>query len=323
MKRVFINMLTTLQKKILIQKFPEVELSYDNLLHRKVYANVYMVIPKGPKAFLWITYVEDKNVAILIILDNKDKIKTMDVYPMCFDKILSLGTLIYGTSFSVGQRKHFSCEDIFFYKGCNIKQYSFSEKFRVFKEMFDKYLSQIAFNNNFLIAGIPICCPNYQQAISNETNLPYKIYGIRLYNLRHKTSQSLGIYIPKEKFVVEAIFRVKASIENDIYNLYCFEPNNFTEPYSSAAVTSYKQSVMLNNLFRTIKENSNLDLLEESDDEEEFENINSDKFVNLNKQIIMKCVYKKQFQKWEPIEVIKDKVKLITRKEAQLLEKKV
>ena len=40
---------------------------------------------------------------------------------------------------------------------------------------------------------------------------------------------------------------------------------------------------MMNSLFRTIKENDNLDLLEESDDDEEFENIQIDKFVNLEK----------------------------------------
>ena len=35
----------------------------------------------------------------------------------------------------------------------------------------------------------------------------------------------------------------------------------------------------MNTLFRNIKENQNLDALEESDDEEEFENISLDKFV--------------------------------------------
>jgi len=316
-------MLTPHHKKTLIKKFPEVELSYDNILHRKVYANVYMIIPKGQKSFLWITYFENKNVAILLILDTKDKIKTIEIYPMCFDKILALGTIIYGTYFTVGKTKHFSCEDIFFYKGIDIRQYTFYEKFKVIKQIFNNYFTQIAFNNNFLIPGIPICCFNYQQAISYEINLPYKVFGVKLFNLRQKMTQSLGIYISKEKFVPEAIFRVQASLENDIYNLFCFEYDNSKKPYSIAAVTSYKQSIMLNNLFRTIKENYNLDLLEESDDEEEFENVNDDKFVNLKKQIIMKCVYKKQFHKWEPIEIIKEKVKLVTRKEAELLEKKV
>ena len=41
----------------------------------------------------------------------------------------------------------------------------------------------------------------------------------------------------------------------------------------------------MNKLFRTIKENDNLDYLEESDDEEEFENISSDKYVDTNKVV--------------------------------------
>ena len=41
----------------------------------------------------------------------------------------------------------------------------------------------------------------------------------------------------------------------------------------------------MNSIFRNIKENRNLDLLEESDDEDEFENINLDKYL-LNKKIM-------------------------------------
>ena len=61
---------------------------------------------------------------------------------------------------------------------------------------------------------------------------------------------------------------------------------------------------MMNTLFRNIKENTNLDLLEESDDEEEFENTKIDKFVNLDKVLIMECVYLKKFQKWQPIKIV-------------------
>ena len=37
--------------------------------------------------------------------------------------------------------------------------------------------------------------------------------------------------------------------------------------------------------------NDNLDYIEESDDEEMFENISLDKYVDLNKKINMKCMY--------------------------------
>ena len=87
-------------------------------------------------------------------------------------------------------------------------------------------------------------------------------------------------------------------------------------------IPTYKSSVMMNGLFRTIKENANLDRLEESDDDDEFENINEDKFVDLNKSLVMRCVYSRRFRKWQPIGIITDKVKLTTRREAELFEKK-
>ena len=69
-------------------------------------------------------------------------------------------------------------------------------------------------------------------------------------------------------------------------------------------IPSYTKSVEMNNLFRNIKENKNLDLLEESDDEETFENISPDKYVDLNKEIKFSCIYNKQFNKWVPNKMV-------------------
>ena len=112
---------------------------------------------------------------------------------------------------------------------------------------------------------------------------------------------------------------VKATIDDDIYDLYCYNMDN---PYGTAMIPNYKSSVMMNKLFRNIRENFNLDLLEESEDEGEFENTSSDKFVNLDKKINMKCVYIHRFRKWQPIEVIHGKTRLITEKEALFFERK-
>jgi hypothetical protein len=57
----------------------------------------------------------------------------------------------------------------------------------------------------------------------------------------------------------------------------------------------------MNKLFRNIKENDNLDALEESDDEEEFEDEKEDKFVHLDKEYKMICEYNYKFKKWVPI----------------------
>jgi hypothetical protein len=95
---------------------------------------------------------------------------------------------------------------------------------------------------------------------------------------------------------------VKAALTADTYQLY--EPADKTF-IGMAMIPTYKSSVFMNGLFRTIKENTNLDFLEESDDEDEFENIQLDKFVNLDKMVLMECVYLKRFQKWQPNKVIK------------------
>ena len=58
--------------------------------------------------------------------------------------------------------------------------------------------------------------------------------------------------------------------------------------------------IQINLSFRTIKEKTNLDLLEESDDEEDFENISEDKYVNLDKSCKMVCRYIPRINKWEP-----------------------
>ena len=72
-----------------------------------------------------------------------------------------------------------------------------------------------------------------------------------------------------------------------------------------ASIPDYKTSVFMNALFRNIKENRSLDALEESDDEDEFENTNIDKFVDLTKKIKMKCIFNYKFKKWTPIECVK------------------
>jgi hypothetical protein len=102
----------------------------------------------------------------------------------------------------------------------------------------------------------------------------------------------------------KAVFKVKAGLAADNYQLFTLE-DTF---YDTALVSTYKCSVFLNTLFRTIKENANLDLLEESDDEEEFENTQLDKFVDLAKTVIMECVYSKRFKKWQPVKITQSRI---------------
>jgi len=54
---------------------------------------------------------------------------------------------------------------------------------------------------------------------------------------------------------------------------------------------------MMNSLFRNIKENRNLDALEESDDEDDA----LIPLVDLNKWARMSCAFIARFKRWQPI----------------------
>ena len=72
----------------------------------------------------------------------------------------------------------------------------------------------------------------------------------------------------------------------------------------NALVLNFKTSVLLNTIFRKIKENQCLDFVEDSDDETDFEDVREDKLVDLNKECIMECYFHVKFKKWIPIQVV-------------------
>ena len=101
-------------------------------------------------------------------------------------------------------------------------------------------------------------------------------------------------------FTKGGIFTVKPDLQNDIYHLY----EDGDKYHAVALIPDYKTSVMMNKLFRNIKENTNLDALEESDDEDEFEDERDDRFVFLDKSYKMVCAYNHKFKKWAPVRLV-------------------
>ena len=63
----------------------------------------------------------------------------------------------------------------------------------------------------------------------------------------------------------------------------------------------------MNSLFRNIRENIELDYIEASDDEEDFENVSEDKYVDLDKSFTMECLYNNKFKMWVPEKVVTNK----------------
>ena len=323
-------------KTQLLNNFPYVELSYEkDITHKKVQVqnadsaqSINMLIPKGPKAFIWFTYWNAKPVCITLpLMPNKKgiNIHNIQLHYASFSKELALQTIMYGTFFNEKNKTCFSCEDIFYYKGIPVFL-GLDQRILLICSLFrNKEISLSSINNalflDTLIIGLPIITSSFKEAEQLLDNLNYEVYAIRVLNANRPDLCGLIKNINTLKEVKEGHFKVKASINEDIYQLYCYDPtNNYDNSLGIALIPTYKKSVFMNSLFRNIKENKNLDLLEESDDEDEFENANLDKFVDTTKTIHMKCVYIKQFRKWEPMEVMDEKVKLSTVKEVYQIE---
>ena len=113
----------------------------------------------------------------------------------------------------------------------------------------------------------------------------------------------------------EIVFKIKPDIQNDIYYLYCVDDLGVEKIYDIALIPNFKTSVMMNTLFRNIKENDNLDKLEESDDEEEFESDDPLRFVYLEKTYNMICRFNPKFKKWFPLRVVEENKHIVQEKE--------
>lgn len=302
-------MLSEEDKNNLLYDFPNIKLSYETVTHKKVeaYDKAYL-IPVGKKCFAWFTL--HKNQAICFILElNMGKIRNIKSMKCCFEQTLSYGTVVYGTLFYYNNHPFFSVEQIYQYKGRNVKTQD------VINEFITKDIQQIAYNRQFVVFGLPIVATNDTMLHDNVTSVPYPIYAIHYTskNESKRWTMNLDTYhcvtmesikptiAPIKQSILSTKSRTtlmcKPDLQTDVYHLYTLD----NEYIGVACVPDYKTSVMLNTIFRRIKENSNLDTLEESDTEEEFENPNIDKYVDLTKTCLMECIYHHRFKKWTPM----------------------
>ena len=284
----------------LLNRFPDIELSYGKNVHNKVQKyDVAIAIPKGQKYFAWFTYFENENVCILLEISKGKMLTNMYTYITSFDSTLSLGTILYGTFFENNDLNLFSIEDIFYYCGKNISNYTFFNKLNNLTDLMTSKINQVSYINNSILFGLPLMYKSDYTLFKEINNLIYPIYAIQYRNEQNNIKYNYKYVNIQQSYLV---FNIKPGIQNDIYYLYCLD-NNREVLYNVAHIPDYKTSIFMNKLFRNIKENDYLDKLEESDDEEAFENISDDKYVYLEKEYKIRCVYNNKFKRWVPIEL--------------------
>lgn len=307
------------EKNNILKRFPDFELSYEKLVHKKVSSDIYVVIPKGRKYLLWFTYYKNNNVCFLMELTGRRLIfKSLEFVSVSFRDELSFGTILYGTLINYEKTRFFTVENIYFYKGKDISKQLFSEKLLTITHLFKNNVKSICFGKNGLSLGVPVIKTTFQEAVDSTETLPYQTYCIQS---RLVNTHANFLNFVHEQAEKNMVFQIRADVQNDIYNLYCYKNGDF-EFYDIAQIQNYKTSVFMNDIFRTIKENQNLDYLEESDDEDEFENISEDKFVDLTKRVNMICSFNNKFNKWSPLRSVSSKDKIATFDELRIVRNK-
>jgi len=328
--------LTHNQTEYLVQRFPKLELSYETFAHKKVSStyDVCISIPNGKKQFAWFTYYGDADVCYLLDVNKDHKVTKAVKIVADFHHKLTYETILYGSLCDIDERQVFIIEDIYYYCGLNVKQFTFGEKLTYLHTALSSYI----FNKtSSMIFALPYMCSvtgdnklldslqfyesmiiktayvtHHVQFRSSNTISPYL-------NHTYKKKQELAaVYEPdvnlfprtdldygSQSSLKNAVFRVTADIQNDIYHLFANDPKTNAYTYTNIAYIGTRQlSVYMNDRFRNIRENKNVDYGEESEDEDTFQNVNPDKYVDLKKECKMHCVFHNKFKKWVPVNTI-------------------
>jgi hypothetical protein len=320
--------------KTVLSRFPQFELSYETISHKKVSEpyDIALAIPMGKKYYIWFSFEGKRNVCYLMEITRDKRISGIVELAIQVNQSMALGTVLYGTLVSVegGNQSVFVIEDIFYYKGISIKHHTFSEKLGAIDNMFyDKLVS----NTQAMAFALPVMwCDNIFDDIYAKVyidNCGYTVHHIQYRSLvqtmpyinmsaKPKTGiseQPVAILLPepvfygiipqfsygKPQYKYPTSFLVRADVQFDIYHLFALGANKAEVYCGLACIPGYEKSIFMNGLFRNIRENRNLDYIEESDDEEDFEDTRLDKYVDSEKTLLMECVFHKKFKKWVPV----------------------
>ena len=256
----------------LIELFPKINTDrFETVryIHNKALS---FFIPKGPKYFVWFTYLNNKPICIFLSHENNE-IQTIHHHYVAFKEELCIGTILYGTLID----KKFICENVYYHHGKPIKINDYFKKIDIMKEILSSirqsdYLGSVSF-------FLPKICHGH--LILEASNVPYVVYGI------------LHIYSQPKLFVLTTnlytfMFKRRIDLE-DIYELFALDDKKQYVFHSTALVNDFKTSYFMKKL--AFKKKKNYKNIEFSDSEDEEENVG---------ELFVSCLYVPEFKKWKP-----------------------
>ena len=342
------------QYNSLLKRFPQFELSYETISHKKVSSSndaannsVGIAISLGRKYFIWYTYEYggSKDACYLIGLDKDKHICSVEPRKCAIPKGYCLGTVVYGTMYEPeGAPPIFLADDIYYYCGTNLSNLCFGDRIGFLRDFVKEVGSSgVALPLMWHINGgadqsgiippdlaakigytahhiqyrlIGRVAPYVNVAIPKRGVIPSSSAGpVSSATVAQKiTAASVLKPIPKfdyskPAYRYPAVFNVTADPQLDLYHLYAYGGAQNPPVYCGlAGVQSFRTSIFMNRLFRRIRENENLDFAEESEDEADFENMDANKYVNLDAVLQIECVFNQKHKRWIPVRLSRDRL---------------
>ena len=228
-----------------------------------------VLIPKGPKAFAWFTYCENRPVCILLHIEGNEIQKITHAY-VSFKEHLSLGTIVYGTLL----KQQFILENLYYEKG-NLVYLSYSEKLEHMKTLLDS-IQKCEFKESIQFY-LPKMVERHH--LLEASNMPYPVYGIvsvtqtRMFILNHAYCS----FLVKRREEME-----------DVYELFALDETHTLQFVSTALINDFKTSHFMKKL--AYKNKPTYKNIEFSDSEEE----------EILGEFCVHALFIPEFKRWKP-----------------------
>jgi hypothetical protein len=236
--------------------------------NRKEEIEFSRVVPVGDIVYLWLT-AEKSNVSYIVSTDLRHIQKQ---YITFHPKLaFGIGTLLVGIEYIYNNINCFCITNIYTYKGESVHSLDWNDKYKMIHKLLKKEYKTTP-HSPFL--GLPYTIDGYTSFI--KAPLTYKgrieYLGKSSIQKRENTLWKTIMASPKED-----IYYIKGTTENVMVN-------------------TLKLSVALNRIFRNVKENDNLDAVEESDDE--YDNPEETRWIRPVEYNIQ-CVWNMKYKMYE------------------------
>lgn len=251
----------------LSKTFPTIQI--ESFQKTNTFSGVSVLIPKGPKAFAWFTYLDHQPICILLHIESNEIQRISHVY-VSFKEELSVGTIVYGTLLN----QQFILENLYYEKGEPV-HLSYAEKMENMKVFLGKI--QKCECKESLQFYLPRMID--QHHLLEASNMPYPVYGI-------VSLQQMRMFVLNHAFCT--FLAKKREDSEDVYELYANDESFREQFVSTALLNDFKTSHFMKKLaYRNKSTYKNVEL---SDSEEE-ESL-GDFYVS--------CLFIPEFKRWKP-----------------------